>query len=231
MPTDFSVMGGTFFDPVNWLNANLHGKLRKDREASWYLGLNWTSTQYLVVYCCIKGDAMDRDRLSILLMQNALVLRELVGMMGQAKTEVIDLRNQIQLFLTNQGLSARMDDIMLSFSLFDRDREIVSSGHYGPSRPVVMGAENRVTAFNEASLSLRDGRDLRYWEIFAAIGRENVFIVSYDTSRIDPENRDLAGVLVKTYQGVDGARSSTKLLETALEQKVLPRYYLAVTRS
>ncbi len=231
MPTDFSVMGGTFFDPVNWLNANLHGKLRKDREASWYLGLNWTSTQYLVAYCCIKGDAMDRDRLSIMLMQNALVLRELVGMMGQAKTEVIDLRNQIQSFLNNQGLSARMDDIMLSFSLFDRDREIVSSGHYGASRPVVMGAENRVTAFNEASLSLRDGRDLRYWEIFASIGRENVFIVSYDTSRIDPENRDLAGVLVKTYQGADGSRSSMKLLETALEQKVLPRYYLAVTRS
>ena len=231
MPNDFSVMGGTFFDPVGWLSTNLHGKLRKDREASWYLGLNWTTTQYLVVYCCIKGDAMDRDRLSILLMQNTLVLRELVGMMGQAKTEVIDLRNQIQMFLTNQGLSARMDDIMLSFSLFDRDRQIVSSGHYGPSRPVVMGVENRVTAFNEASLRLRDGRDLRYWEIFASIGRENVFIVSYDTSRINPESSDLAEVLVKTYQGTDTARSSTKLIETALEQKVLPRYYLAVTRN
>lgn len=231
MPSEFSVMGGTFFDPVAWLNSNLHGKLRKDREASWYLGLNWSPTQYLVMYCCIKGDAMDRDRLSILLMQNSLVLRELVGMMGQAKTEVIDLRNQIQMFLANQGLSARMDDIMLSFSLFDRDREIVSSGHYGPSRPVVMGVENRVTAFNEASLSLRDGRDLRYWEIYAPFGGENVFIVSYDTSRIDSESRDLAGVLLKTYQGGEGSRASTKLLETALEQRVLPRYYLAVTRS
>lgn len=233
MPLDFSVMGGTFFDPVPWLNINLHGKLRREREASWYLGLNWTSNQYLVLYCCIKGDAMDRDRLAVLLMTNVLVVRELVGMMGQAKSDVIDLRNQLQLFISSQDLAGRMDDILLSFSLFDKDGEMVSSGHYGPSRPVVMGVENRVTAFNEASLRLRDGRDLRYWEIFAPMTKEQVFIVSYDTSRIDPESKDLASVLLRTSgeSGADPSRSATKLLETALEQKVLPRYYLAITRA
>jgi len=151
-------------------------------------------------------------------------------MMGHIKTEVSDLRRQFQIFLTSQGLSARMDDIMLSFSLFDRDSAVVSSGHYGPSRPVVMGVENRVTAFNEATLRLRDSRDLRYWEIFAPISADNIFIVSYDTSRIDPESRELADVVNKTTQ-VRESSAGTHLIDNPYEQKVLPRYYLAVTRS
>jgi len=231
MPENFSVMGGTFFDPVEWLGINLHGKLRKEREASWYLGLNWTQSQYLVLYCCIKGDVFDRDRLAMLLVIQALVFRELIGMMGQARSDIIDIRNQVQSFLAGQGLAVRMDDIMLSFSLFEKDGEVVSSGHYGPSRPVVMGAENRVTAFNQAPLRLRDGRDLRYWEIFAPIVNENVFIVSYDTSRIDAGSKDVAAVLTRTAQTIEHSRSTTKLMESAAKQKILPRYYLTVVRS
>jgi hypothetical protein len=124
-----------------------------------------------------------------------------------------------------------MDDIMLSFSLFEKDGEVVSSGHYGPSRPVVMGAENRVTAFNQAPLRLRDGRDLRYWEIFAPILKDSVFIVSYDTSRIDAGSKDVAAVLTRTAQPTELNRSTTKLMETAASQKILPRYYLTVVRS
>ena len=231
MPNEFSVMGGTFFDPVTWLKINLQGKLRKEREASWYLGLNWTSNQYLVLYCCVKGDVIERDRFAMLLMLHSLVTRELIGMMGQAKSDVIDIRNHIQLLISGQGLASHMDDIMLSFSLFERDGELVSSGHYGPSRPIIMGAENRVTAFNQATLRLRDGRDLRYWEIFAPMAKDHVFIVSYDTSRINADSKDITEFLVKSGPDDDPAQASTKMLESAVEKNVLPRYYLAITRA
>lgn len=231
LPVQFSVMGGTFFDPIPWLKIQLHGKLRTDRESSWYLGLKWASNQYLVVYCCLKGDVMDRDRFSRELLMQALVTREIVGMMGQPKSDVMDLRNQIQHLMNSHGLAGRMDDIMLSFSLFEKEGDMVASGHYGPSRPIVLGAENRVTAFNQATLRLREGRDLRYWEIFAPMTTEHVFIVSYDTSRIDVGNKDFTKMLPRGVRSDDSGKSTARLLESAVEQKVLPRYYLAITRA
>jgi hypothetical protein len=174
---------------------------------------------------------MDRDRFSRELLMQALVTREIVGMMGQAKSDVMDLRNQIQHLMNSHGLAGRMDDIMLSFSLFEKDGDMVASGHYGPSRPIVLGAENRVTAFNQATLRLRDGRDLRYWEIFAPMTTDHVFIVSYDTSRIDVGNKDFTKMLPGGGRSESSVKSTVRLLESAVEQKVLPRYYLAITRA
>ena len=229
IPRELSAMGGVFFDPVPWLDIKLSGKLRKEREASWYLGLNWGAAQYLVVYFCVKGDAMERDRFANQILYQVLIIREIISMLGQVKSDVADLRNHLQGLLNSSGLAGRMDEIMLSYSLFEKDASLVSSGHYGPSRPVVLGVENRVTAFNQASLRLRDGRDLRYWEVYAPMGYEQVFLVSYDTSRIDGGGKEYLTDVTHAGHSTNG-KAATKLLEIAVEEKVLPRYYLAITR-
>ena len=172
---------------------------------------------------------MERDRFANQILYQVLIIREIISMLGQVKSDVADLRNHLQGLLNSSGLAGRMDEIMLSYSLFEKDASLVSSGHYGPSRPVVLGVENRVTAFNQASLRLRDGRDLRYWEVYAPMGYEQVFLVSYDTSRIDGGGKEYLTDVTHAGHSTNG-KAATKLLEIAVEEKVLPRYYLAITR-
>ncbi len=230
VPADLSVMGGVYFEPAPWLDIQLVGSLRKEREASWYLGLKWGNTQYLVVYCCVKGDVLERDRFAALLMYQVFITREMINMLGQARSEVTDVRIFLQGVLNSSGLAGRMDEILFAYSLFEKDGDIVASGHYGQARPVVLGVENRVTAFNQASLRMRDGRDLRYWEVFAPMGQDNVFLVSYDTSRIDGGAKIFMTTAGKRSQSLAQSKSATKLLETAVQDKLLPRYYVAITR-
>jgi serine/threonine protein kinase len=230
MPRNMSVMGGSYFEPVSWLDHRLVGKLRKEREASWYLGLQWSDGQYVVVYCCLKGDILDRDRLASQILLQVLAARELSAMIGEARSDVVDIRSKLAVVLSSQGLAGRMDEIMFAYSIFERSQQFVSSGHYGPSRPVVLGVENRVTAFNEATLRLRDGRDLRYWEVYAPMSPSNVFLVSYDTSRIDGGGESYLAASTRNLEALGNEKSAMKLLETAVEENVLPRYYLSVTR-
>jgi hypothetical protein len=77
---------------------------------------------------------------------------------------------------------------------------------------------------------MRDGRDLRYWEVFAPMGQDNVFLVSYDTSRIDGGAKIFMTTAGKRSQSLAQSKSATKLLETAVQDKLLPRYYVAITR-
>ncbi len=230
VPVNLSVMGGVFFEAVSWLDIQLVGSLRKEREASWYVGLKWGANQYLVVYCCVKGDVLERDRFAASLLYQVFISRELVNMQGQIRSEPADVRNYLQKILNAGGLAGRMDEILFAYSIFERDNEVVSSGHYGPSRPVVLGVENRVTAFNEASLRMRDGRDLRYWEVFAPLNKDNIFLVSYDTSRIDGGGKLSMSSDGRSGLGLGASKSATKLLETAVQERLLPRYYVAITR-
>jgi serine/threonine protein kinase len=230
VPGALSLMGGSYFEPVPWLNCRLVGKLRTEREASWYLGLQWGQGQYVIIYCCLKGDISERDRLASQLAFQVFAARELSAMIGEARSDVVDIRSKLAIVLNSQGLAGRMDEIMFAYSIFDRGQELVSSGHYGPSRPVVLGVENRVTAFNEATLRLRDGRDLRYWEVYAPMGSTNVFLVSYDTSRIDGGREPYLTASSQKTEPLSSEKSALKLLETAVQEKVLPRYYLSVTR-
>ena len=61
------------------------------------------------------------------------------------------------------------------------------------------------------------------------MGYEQVFLGSYDTSRIDGGGKEYLTAV--THAGhITIGKAATKLLETAVEEKVLPRYYLAITR-
>ena len=230
IPIGMNTTGGSFFEAASNLEIKLHGTLRIDRESSWFLGLDWGGRQYVVVYCCLKGEALEREMLAQQLFYQIYLIRESASIRGQVKSEVIDLRIAIQELLKNSAHTARMDEIMFSYSLFDHDSNFVSSGHYGTARPVVIGTENRLAAFNQTSLRLKDGRDLRYWEIFAVMNSAQIFLVSYDTSRIsvDLPSSSSIGETVPTGPGREGTPEA--LLESALQNKALPRYFLTVKR-
>ncbi len=231
IPIGLSCAGGSHFEPAPNLEIKLHGKLRVERESSWYLGVDWGAGQYVVVYCCLKGEALMRDKLANLLLYQIFVMREAASIRGQVKTEVLDLRVAIQELLKKSTATAQMDEIMLSYSLFDQDSDYVSSGHYGSARPVVLGTENRLAAFNQTSLRLKDGRDLRYWEIFASLSSAQIFLVSYDTSRIDVEGHSFSTSNNRGTTVRESDSNPETLLDSALQRQVLPRYFLTVKKA
>jgi hypothetical protein len=118
---------------------------------------------------------------------------------------------------------------LFAFSLFDRNDLTVQSGHFGGARPAVVATENRVSAFNQVPVQLRDGRDVRYWEVAALLNEGGLYILSYDTSKIDTQSRDN---LTGRKSAVESTHSATsrRYIDAAAVRGELPRYYLAVTR-
>lgn len=221
--------GHVSLEPCRWLEMNFTGRMRTEREASWYLGLKWGDDQYLIAYCCIRGDAFDRDQFSHEVFRQVLVARELGRMSGLAHFEISDLRAELGGLFTRAGLASRMDEVLFAFSLFDRNDPTVQSGHFGGARPAVVATENRVSAFNQVPVQLRDGRDVRYWEVAAHLNEGGLYILSYDTSKIDTQSRDNATTRKSAVESTHAA-SSRRYIDAAAVRGELPRYYLAVTR-
>lgn len=223
--------GQMSLEPCSWLEMSFTGKMRKDREASWYLGLNWGDDQYVVTYCCIRGDAANRDQFSHEIFRQVFVARELSRMSGRARFDIGDLRTELGGMFTRSGLASRMDEVLFAFSIFDRTDPTVHSGHFGGARPAVVGTENRVSAFNQVPVQLRDGRDVRYWEVAANLNEGGLYILSYDTSKIDTLSRD--GVIGRRSIQGDSVHHMTarRYIDTATSRGELPRYYLAVIRT
>ncbi|MCX6125791.1 MAG: hypothetical protein NTV34_13745, partial [Proteobacteria bacterium] len=227
------VHGAYIMEPCPWLNFKFTGNMRTGREASWYLGLQWSQDQFVVVYCCLRGFAADRDQFSAEIFRQVLAVREFGRMSGRARFEMADLRSELGGLFTRTGLSSRMDEILFAFSIFDRSSPEVVSGHFGGARPVVVAAENIVEAFNQVPVQLRDGRDVRYWEVLAQLDDNGLYILSFDTSRLRTQVAETGlnrrSVAAKT-EAPEIATNSRRYLEAAIARNELPRYYLAITR-
>lgn len=225
--------GVYIMEPCPWLDIRFTGKMRTGREASWYLGLEWGPDQYVVAYSCIRGTASDRDQFSAEIFRQMLAVRELGRMSGRARFEIADLRAELGGLFTRTGLSSRMDEILFAFSIFDRTSPTVESGHFGGARPVVVAAENKVEAFNQVPVQLRDGRDVRYWEVSAQLNDDGLYLLSFDTSKLKAQADDAtanrrSGVGKTTAE--DPVRTARRYLESAMSRHELPRYYLSITR-
>jgi hypothetical protein len=222
--------GSARMEPCLWLESWLEGKMRKDREASWYLGLNLSDSHYLLVYCCLKGDAEIRDTCSKALWLQMHVLRSIAQAAGQTNFDLATWRQEVLNVLQIEGSIEKLDDLLLAVSIVDRDHGFVYSGHFGNARPCVLGVENKISAFNQSAGRLRDGRDLRYWEAIASFSFNNVYVLSYDTSRIQSTVQlGTERAQVKMEQSLD-ERSVLQLLDGAKLRGELPRYYLGVLR-
>lgn len=213
---------------VNWLETWHYGRLRAQRETSWFLGLNFGPNQYLLAYCMMNGQEPIRERLGSMIWHHFYVIRALAIASGRQVTEVSELRDEFRAFLAAVPKAAQLDNLSLAFTLINREDKVSFSGHFGPSRPFVVGMENLVTPSNDAVLTFASGRDLRYWDVAAELGGPHALIQSYDTSKLDAAPVDTVQRRVATDLGK--ARSAEELhrvLASMVSAENLPRYYVA----
>src|SRR5690606_5149938 len=59
---------GTFtMENVDWVKQWSMGRLRTQRETSWYLGLSFGPNHYVTAFCMLTGDVAVRERLASML--------------------------------------------------------------------------------------------------------------------------------------------------------------------
>ena len=135
------------------MNVWQYGRLRKDRESSWYLGINLDSETYLLVYTQLIGDENVRSPISHMIWHHLISFRSQARKM--AKNNIVSLNliyRDLAHILQSVKSTYLLEEISVSISRIQRADKLVESGHFGASRPLVLGGENKVRPENEAIL-------------------------------------------------------------------------------
>ncbi len=214
-------------ESVDWLKLWNHGRLRTQRETSWYLGLNLGADHYLLVYCLLVGPESHRERLGSMIWHHIYIMRALAIASGRRQIEVTELRDEFIGIFAAFPKAAQFESISLAFTVFGKDQQIVYSGHFGSSRPFVIGGENSVTPLNDPILVYGNGRDLRYWDVASTFSTGNAYILSYDTSRLDTAPADTLQKRAETLARYHAPDDLHEALGGVVRSSNLPRYYVA----
>lgn len=220
--------GDYIVEDCPWLNLWSHGKLRKDREICWYLGVNLTDEQYMVVYCRLNGSNERRNKVSTLLWYHLMTYRSSSLLAGRSTVDIQEIFEDISELLKSVPDTVNLDSLSLAFTVFDRPNRLSVSGHFGASRPFVVGQDNRVSPKNEVVMTLANGRDLRFWKVGASMIGSHLYILAHDSSRLESSQTETA--LKTMRQTLAHTRDKTelhRLLQKVILQENMPRYYLA----
>jgi len=217
-------------EPVAWLRTWHYGRLRAQRETSWFLGLNFGPDHYVIAYCLLSGAESVRERIGSMIWHHLYVIRALAIASGRNQVELNDLREEFQGVFGAVPKAAHLENISLAFSVINRENRTVFSGHFGPSRPFVVGVENVVSPYNDVVLTYANGRDLRYWDVAAELNGPHTYILSYDTHKLDSAPVDTVQKRVATSLGRAGSVEELhRVLSSMVPEASLPRYYVAAT--
>lgn len=226
----FFAPGNFSLEPCPWLHFEPYGTMRKNRETAFFLGFRINSEQYLMSYVLVAGDDLPAQNLGGMLWYHLLSMRSLSAVSGQNMLELSEVREEISGIIKSGCRIHSVHNVSVAFSLFSRSRAAVASGHFGRARPVVLGAENRLTAHNQVVTRLSNGRDIRYWETEALLDSFHPYVLSYDTSRLEsliPEGSDLGTRWSLVEEKAQGMTIHGIISKLVMEEN-LPRYYLAI---
>ncbi|MGE0174310.1 MAG: protein kinase [Oligoflexales bacterium] len=217
--------GEYVLEPCNWLRLWSEGKLRKQRESTWYVGLNLGDNHYLLAYLRLNGVEEVRKQISTEMWYHIQALRLTAIASGQNMLSLYELKEELSSLLRQERKFSSMEHISLSFTIFQRDTMQTMSGHYGPSRPLVLCRANEVTPHNEVALSLSSGRLLRFWEVKSRMDKEGIYLLPHDSSKLDtiqPES------LLKERSHLSSINENLdEMLNQVLLKEHVPRYYVA----
>ncbi len=222
--------GSYHLEPCSWLDIWSDGHLRGSRESVWYLGLNLNDQSYLLVYCRINGAEDLRAPLSAALWHEMLAMRTLFTGAGHEQLNPDDIQEAIERHLHSDASLQFLESVAFSFSILQKQRGEVFSGHFGQARPMVIGVNNEVTPLNRVILQLSNGRYLRYWKVFAASAQGNVFLMPHDSSKLDRLNMEELRLQKFEFMDWEDKRAAFHdYLAQVLIAGHVPRYFVAAS--
>lgn len=218
-------------EPSSWLNIFSHGAMRAGRDSGWYMGVGLPGDQYLLIYTRVNGAVERREALSSLLWHQMMIFRAQVVNNGRRGLEISEVRDELETCLRSYTHMSELESVSLAFSLFDAKGNAVNSGHFGPSRPIVLGQDNRVMPQNDVVATLLDGRDLRFWAVQAGLNSGQLYFLAHDTSRLESDSgsyiaQSIRSSLIDTTMNAEALH---KIVHRVVPADILPRYYVCVS--
>lgn len=218
----------------SWLNIWQFGRLRKDRESSWYLGMNFGENKYVVVFAQLIGESWVRESLSHVLWHHMVSVRSNAVATKGGDVTLSELYRDCASLIQSLKKVSFLEEVLFSISVIDRLEKTVKSGHFGLSRPIVLGGENKVEPQNEAILRYERGGALYYWQVSSTLADYMPLIVTRNISKLERAfNQEDFLQISDIYRYGVSANASNAELHEALEQVVganlVPRYYVGAS--
>ncbi len=223
------LLGRFSIEPCPWLDLWSSGSLKSSEAKIFYLGFNTSPEDYLLLHVYLKAPASDAAFLaSILWLALTSFACHKGSQSGMPLTE-LDLKEEIlRVFASYAPMVEQLHHVAISFTIFNRPTRTSVSGHFGSSRPLVLGVDNKVFPDNRVALTLARGKVLRYWRVRAEMKAASIYILPHDSSRLD----SLIETAQRPVSESSSAIESLKfLLEKHLPSSNLPRYYVAACLS
>ena len=222
--------GSYIIEDCSWLDVWSQGHLRQQRESTWYLGLNMGDDYYLMAYCRMEGQDYDRETISHNLWLNLLSFKSKVKSKESSSPDIDLLHEEVKKLMLNDNRFKLLNGLSISLSVIIRSSRKVISGHFGPSRPMVLGGKNEVLPANEVMMKLANGRAIRFWKVISQASEKSIYVLPHDSNKLD--NINLAQLSAKGFFGAELEekqillRDAMSVIQTDVSA---PRYYIAST--
>ena len=207
-----------------WLDIWSHGSLKGSKDSTWYFGMNLGKNDYLLVYGRFNGPESVRNSISTTLWFHFSILRSLMMASERISIALVEIKEEVLKILNSFTRINTLENLSLSFTIFNKESAFAYSGHFGPSRPLVLGSENRVTPDNDNMFNLNSGRGVRYWGVTAELRGAKFYILPHDSSKLENLTPQLAD---DSFHALTSPDKLKFILEKQLLRSNLPRYYVA----
>ena len=101
------------------------------------------------------------------------------------------LHEEVKTLMLNDDRFKSLNGLSVSLSVFLRESGKVVSGHFGPSRPLVMGGKNEVLPADEVMMKLANGRVIRFWKVISQSPMNSIYVLPHDSNKLDNINLGL----------------------------------------
>ncbi len=169
--------GKIALEECNWLDIWSQGALRKDREASFYLGLNFGPNHYVLAYCSIQGTENFQSFFAQALWQQMVRFRLNSEKLDHNELRLRDLSSELNTSIHNLVQPGRLSSLAFVLSVFDRRSSQVYSAQWGSTRPLVLGSQNYIKSGEGGALQTRSGK-VRFFEMNAALIENGAYILA-----------------------------------------------------
>ncbi|SMF21253.1 serine/threonine-protein kinase [Pseudobacteriovorax antillogorgiicola] len=230
-PNYYYRSGHSYIENCPWLDMWPEGSLRGSRESTWYLGLALSTKEYLLVYCRLNGIEEIREDISQRVWYHLLAMRSLFVAKDKKVVSWEDLHEEIAKVLYSTDRVRRLEAISIAFSIMNRDTHDIISGHFGPSRPLVLGRVNEVVPQDRVVLNMMNGRSLRFWRVETTLEMGAIYILTHDSSKLDEIQMQALEKVNFFGSSLEKKRQTFLLyLKQVLVAGHVPRYFVAATR-
>jgi hypothetical protein len=225
--------GAMKLEDCDWLDLWSEGTLRKQREASFYLGLNLSANQYALCYCSVEAGKEIEKFIASSVWHEMHRAKYKNSQSPQSEIRFREVSSAIDATIRNTSNGVQLKNFSCVLSVFDRRSSQVYSVQWGNTRPLVLGSQNYIKTREKSSIGLGAGK-IPLFEMNASLVKDGAYILALKLLDNIPKAVRLSMMSERkplTIGSPEGAQGSVEQLiqEFWNTSGYQPRYFVVVS--